>query len=57
MRLELEVEFQFYGESDNEKWNQVNQLRNVLISVIDLMQVSVGTFVTSNISDGVSNDN
>jgi len=45
MRLDLSVELQCYGETKEEEQEYLENLRNVLVQVIDLMQFSVGTFV------------
>jgi hypothetical protein len=48
-KLTLEVSCQFYGENDTEQLEVMENLRNVLASVVSLMDVSVGTFVTSKV--------
>ena len=45
MRLDLSVELQCYGETKEEEQEYLENLRNVLVQVIDLMQFSVGTSV------------
>ena len=51
MKLTLEVEFQFYGESSAEELGTVEQLRDTLVAVVGLLDMGVGTFVTSKVED------
>jgi len=51
MRLDLSVELQCYGETKEEEQEYLENLRNVLVQVIDLMQFSVGTSVRTMLSE------